>query len=212
MSSELLNGADASSPVSSRRGFLRTSSVAAGLLAVPVIGSMASSAKAAGGQGGINDLGRSVAQARRVFQSIQRHENAHVSFLAGALGSAARPKPTFRNLQTSSLAQFITLAQAFENTGVAAYLGATPAILNRSFLSAAASIALVEARHAGILNDMKETFPTASPFNNGSDPAYDSPATDNVVAGQISFYVQSLNGGQPVFNAYSSTPSARLCT
>lgn len=196
-------------PVSSRRGFLRTSGLAAGLLAVPAIGGFASTARAAGGAGGINDFGRTPAQARRDFKSIQAHENAHVAFLKSALGDAARPKPTFRNLQAANLAQFVTMAQAFENTGVAAYLGAAPAILNRTYLKAAASIALVEARHAGVLNDMKEALITASPFNGGSDAAFDMGATDNVVAGRIAYYVQSLNGGKPVFDAYVLEPSAK---
>ena len=205
--SELLNEGAMPSIVSSRRGFLRTSSVAAGLLALPVVGSMASSAKAAGGAGGVTDVGRTPAQAKKDFLSIQNHENTHVSFLKGALGSAARPKPTFRNLKTSSFAQFITASQAFENTGVSAYLGAAPAILNKSYLSAALSIALVEARHASFLNDLKEQNLTSSPFNQGSDPAFDAPSTVNVVTGRVVYYIQSLNGGPDLYNAFTTTPS-----
>ena len=49
----------------SRRGFLRTGTLAAGLMAIPIVGTFASDAKAFGGAGGDTDLGRSLAQARR---------------------------------------------------------------------------------------------------------------------------------------------------
>ena len=190
----------------SRRRFLRTTSVAAGVMAVPLVGALTSSASAVGGAGGIGDLGRSVAQAKRDFNSIRSHENTHVNFLETALGSLKRPKPSFRNLETNSLAQFITLSQAFENTGVAAYSDAAPIIFNKDYLKAALSIATVEARHAGVLNDMKETFLVASPFNSGADPAFDRPARPFQVRPATSGFVNSLNGGAPV--DYSDVPSA----
>lgn len=194
MASETHTEGAAPSSTSSRRGFLRSTSIAA-VMATPIVGTFASKASAAGGVGGINDLGRSVAQARRDFQSIRAHENAHVEFLVAALGAAARPKPTFRNLLAPDLATFVAMAQAFENLGVAAYNYATPGIQNRTYLAAAASIALVEARHAGVINDIREVRITASPFNGGGDPAFDRGASPNTVAGQAAFYVASLNGG-----------------
>ena len=210
MSAELMTDGVESKPVSSRRGFLQKSSMA-GLLALPVVGMMTSKTRAAAGAGGLSDFGRSVAQVKRDFNSIRNHENTHVSFLEGALGSAARPKPTFRNLTAPDLATFVAMAQAFENTGVAAYLYATPGIQSKAYLSAAASIALVEARHAGVLNDMRETFITASPFNGSGDAAFDQGATPNVVAGQVAFYVASLNGGPPLqFNRDVLSPETDL--
>lgn len=209
-SQQLEGTTPAASPVSSRRGFLRTTSIAA-VLATPVLGAFASDARAAAGVGGVNDLDRTPAQAKRDFQSIRNHENAHVAFLKGALGGAARPKPTFQNLTARTVAEFVAMAQAFENTGVAAYLYAVPGIQNRGYLEAAASIALVEARHAGVLNDMRETYITASPFNPGSDPAFDRGETPNAIAGRIAYYVQSLNGGPPVtYNRDQRSPQTDL--
>ena len=46
---------------------------------------------------------------------VQRHENAHVTFLKTALGSAARPKPTFKNLLQPNFTAFLNTSRALEN-------------------------------------------------------------------------------------------------
>ena len=51
---------------------------------------------------------------------------------------------------------FIETAMILENTGVAAYKGAAPAIKNNDILSAAFGIHSVEARHAGFLNVLNQ--------------------------------------------------------
>ena len=89
----------------------------------------------------------SVDQMRFSFRSIQDHENDHSAFLAKALGKSARPKPNFHNLTMSDLGDFIDASQAFEATGVGAYLGALPYIDDQTYLASAGTIALVEARH-----------------------------------------------------------------
>lgn len=89
---------------------------------------------------------------RQHFRDIRDHEQDHVDFLLGALGNAARPKPEFQDLLQPSLKAFFAVAQALENTGCGAYLGAAPWINSQGILAAAGSIALVEARHAGWIN------------------------------------------------------------
>jgi anti-sigma regulatory factor (Ser/Thr protein kinase) len=55
---------------------------------------------------------------------VAAHENAHVSFLKKALGSAAVKKPTFDFKGTTmNQAKFMATSQVLEDTGVAAYLG-----------------------------------------------------------------------------------------
>lgn len=94
--------------------------------------------------------------ARRTFEVLRDHENAHVKLLRGALGTRAVPKPqidftaggqfadVFRNYQT-----FLTLSQAFEDTGVRAYKGqATNLMSAPTILQTALQIHSVEARHA----------------------------------------------------------------
>ncbi len=100
----------------------------------------------------------------KVFMQIAKHEKAHVDFLVAGLGSNAVEKPTFDftvggafdpfnesgmvDMETS-YAQFLVLAQAFEDTGVRAYKGQAANLMSTpDLLTAALQIHSVEARHA----------------------------------------------------------------
>jgi hypothetical protein len=90
-----------------------------------------------------------------IAQQIMIDEQAHVSLLRTALGSAAVAKPSI-NLAALGVGfnnqnEFLTVAQIFEDVGVSAYGGAAPLIDNTKILASAARIALTEAQHAGIL-------------------------------------------------------------
>lgn len=141
---------------------------------------------------------------RTQMQLVRRHENEHVAFLRTALGPAARPTPTFQNLNTTSLFQFLTLSRVLENVGVAAYLGAAPAILDRGFLAAAGSIATIEARHAGFLDSLTSRPMTENAF--GQELSFERPGTIEEVVNAASPYIASLNNGPAL--TFSSTPSA----
>lgn len=184
---------DDTRPAHSRRTFLErglwtsAGALAAGAVAQPV------------------PLGAQVGGETRLnFRDIQRHENDHVRFLLTALGGSARPKPTFQNLQQPKFRDFFSVSQALENTGVGAYLGAAPAIFDRSILAAAGSIALIEARHAGWLNTLVNDRLTANVF--GQEQSFERPLTAGEVVTLASPFIASLNGGPPV--SYSTTPSA----
>ncbi len=89
-----------------------------------------------------------------IAKEIASDELNHVRFLRSALGSAAVPQPNI-NLNALGIgfandAQFLTLARAFEDTGVSAYGGAAT-FLSGDYLQAAAQILAVEAYHAGNL-------------------------------------------------------------
>jgi hypothetical protein len=63
---------------------------------------------------------------RAIWQRIVQNEEGHVALLQQTLGSAAQPKPNFDYTAGGLLpqaltnyAQFLTLAQAFEDTGAA---------------------------------------------------------------------------------------------
>ncbi|MGA9399312.1 ferritin-like domain-containing protein [Haladaptatus sp.] len=60
---------------------------------------------------------------------------------------------------------FFGVAKALENTGVAAYAGAAPSIVNNDVLAAAAGIHSVEARHAAFLNLLNEESPFPKAVN-----------------------------------------------
>jgi hypothetical protein len=77
---------------------------------------------------------------------VQKHERTHVKTLKGIV-SVKKPKFDFKDT-TSDQAKFLATAQVLEDTGVAAYSGQAPNILQRAVLVAATSILTVEARHA----------------------------------------------------------------
>jgi len=88
------------------------------------------------------------------FVAIRDHEVEHVETLESILGDDAVP-PSEYNFETTaftSVEQFVEVAQLLENTGVKAYDGAIAHIEAAGFLTAGATIATVEARHASYLN------------------------------------------------------------
>jgi len=92
---------------------------------------------------------------RPTFEQISQHENDHVEFLKAGLGNNAGAKPNFDFTAGGAFdpfgdyAQFLALAQAFEDTGVRAYKGqAGNLITTPDLLQAALQIHSVEARHA----------------------------------------------------------------
>jgi rubrerythrin len=101
--------------------------------------------------------------ARTVFGQIQKHENAHVKLLKSVLGSQAVEKPRFDYTAKGmfpnpfgNYAVFLTLSQAFEDTGVRAYKGQAPKLINNDpILTTALQIHSVEARHAARVRELR---------------------------------------------------------
>ena len=92
---------------------------------------------------------------RFVAEQVAIDEQAHVTFLRTALRGDAVAKPSINlgalGVGFNNQAEFLTVAQIFEDVGVSAYRGAAPLIDNSRILDAAAAIALTEAQHAGLL-------------------------------------------------------------
>ena len=183
--SNQVNDTTATAQQPSRRRLLGTAMMT-GLAAVPVLTMFDSKAKASGSAYDAN--------AMQAFKDIQTHENAHVAFLVQALGSKARPKPTFQNITPANFGDFTYMARIFEITGVGAYLGALPSITSKSYVAAAGSIALMEGRHAGFL-DVFGGHPISTQASNGSAPSFDVPLTQSQVVQAVSPFIVSLNGG-----------------
>ena len=105
---------------------------------------------------GLDASGLIPASDRTVFETIYKHEAAHVEFLRSALGSAQGNVPVFDFTAGgmfptgfSDYATFLTLSQAFEDTGVRAYKGQAGNLQSADdVLTAALQIHSVEARHA----------------------------------------------------------------
>jgi rubrerythrin len=91
------------------------------------------------------------------FRRIREHEDTHVGTLLSVIRSlGGKPVPeaeyNFRRTAFTSVEKFISVAQFLENTGVKAYDGAIAHIEAAALLTAGATIATVEARHASYLN------------------------------------------------------------
>ena len=116
---------------------------------------------------------------RDALTLIARDETNHVATLRATLGNQAIAPITeaafdFTGSQGGKRAAlfadvfsnydtFLTLAQAFEDTGVRAYKGGAPALMaNKTVLTAALNIHSVEARHASHLRSMRRGGPASA--------------------------------------------------
>ncbi|GAB4040749.1 ferritin-like domain-containing protein [Spirosoma gilvum] len=132
-------------------------------------------------------------QYKPAFELIRQHEELHVKLLKKVLGSKAISEPkfdftakgmfpdVFSNFQT-----FAAVSQAFEDTGVRAYKGQAPNLMNaKPILETALQIHSTEATHAArirFLRGQKGWIPLASP--SGLPPAVGAmvyKGEDNVV-------------------------------
>jgi rubrerythrin len=95
-------------------------------------------------------------ETRATFETIGKHEAAHVEVLKGALGEHAVKKPTFDFTAKgafgdvfSNYKTFLAVSQALEDTGVRAYKGQAGNLKSSDeILTIALQIHSVEARHA----------------------------------------------------------------
>lgn len=139
----------------------------------------------------LNTPGLIPARDRAVFEQISKHEGAHVLFLSTGLtgiGGVPNPEPKF-NFNAgghhgvfSNYQSFLSLAQTFEDTGVAAYKGqATNLITSNSLLTAALRIHSVEARHAAEIRRLRGEKPWTG--------AFDQPLSKKEVMARVSPFI-----------------------
>ena len=118
------------------------------------------------------------ANLKRFAEVVARHEARHVSFLKSALGSKAIKSPSFDFGDTvTDRAKFAATSQVLEDTGVSAYLGQVKNVFQPGVLSAAGTIATVEARHAAWIR-----------FINGDTPApadFDKPRSEKTILAAV---------------------------
>ena len=148
---------------------------------------------------------------RPLFERISADEDAHVAFLTSAVsmaggtpvsfdddafdftggdGSGNGPFNPFGDYPT-----FLTLSQAFEDTGVRAYKGQAADIATPAYLTAALQIHSVEARHAAAVRRLRGNqgwIPNAQPGAIAAiQPVY--AGEDNVTQGGVNL-VNALSG------------------
>ncbi len=105
---------------------------------------------------------------------IRDHEADHVETLTSVINDLGgepveEAEYDFGDALTDPAA-FLATAQALENTGVSAYDGAAAAISDPELLTAAGTIAAVEARHASYLNFVNGTLPFPAAFETPLSP------------------------------------------
>lgn len=96
------------------------------------------------------------ADERILLTDIRDHEVGHREFFKTALGSKGITAltPDFSSIDFSSRSKVLAAAQAFEDTGVAAYNGAGYLIQDANYLTLAGKIVSVEARHASYIRNI----------------------------------------------------------
>ena len=111
-------------------------------------------------------------KAQDLATSFGQHESEHadaLNKLITQLGGkpAAAPKTKFG---VTDQASFLRLAVQLEDTGVAAYDGAAPAVSSPDILSALGEIAQTEARHSAALRMMAGQDPAPEAFEKPIEP------------------------------------------
>ncbi len=105
---------------------------------------------------------------KKLLDLISKNEAEHVQSLDQALKGLggkpeAAPQTSFPPLTSQD--EVLRVAIELEEAGVYAYNGAVTQIQSKDLVQAAASIAQVEARHAGALREIAGQFPTVAPFD-----------------------------------------------
>ncbi len=114
-------------------------------------------------------------QVYEYFELIREHEDTHVDTLTAVItGLPGTPVPeleyNFERTAFTSVGKFVEVAQFLENTGVSAYDGAIAHIEAAGLLTAGATIATVEARHASYLNLLNGDVPFPAAFDDAVAP------------------------------------------
>ena len=107
-------------------------------------------------------------KARKLLEGISKDEAAHVEQLSQTLqqlGGKADPAPQPNFPELSGQGRVLNLAIGLETTAVAAYNGAATQVQSTDLLQAIASIAQVEARHAGALRELAGQDATSGAFD-----------------------------------------------
>jgi hypothetical protein len=110
---------------------------------------------------------KATGELKKLLPMLASDEKQHVEALEGTikkLGGKPVSKPKF-DFEYNGTAEFLKLAQVFEDTGVSAYNGAGPAIKSKEVLGAAGSIVQVEARHAAAIALLNGKEPAPSAFD-----------------------------------------------
>jgi rubrerythrin len=112
-------------------------------------------------------------QARPNLMDIRDHEETHVDTLTSVIESLGGDpvEEACYDFGYDNVNEFLEIAAVLENTGVSAYDGAISLIEAEDLLTAGATIATVEARHASYLNLLNGDDPFPEPFDDPKSPS-----------------------------------------
>lgn len=139
---------------------------------------------------GFTTIGVPAGPARAALTTIRDHEIAHVAFLRTVLTQMNATIPTYTaasfdftggsytggpgtgngplGIALTNYGAMLAVAQTFEDTGVRAYKGQAPRLINNNdVLTAALQIHSVEARHASHIRQMRRNLATGSLIPSG---------------------------------------------
>ncbi|KAJ6456410.1 ferritin-like domain-containing protein [Mycena sanguinolenta] len=138
------------------------------------------------------------------FEQIREHEATHVKFLSTALGLAGAPAvaPCEYNFRFTDVHSFVDTSVVLEAVGSTAYTGGAALVSNKEYLTAAASILAVEARHAAWINSAAQGY-------NAWDTAFQTALTPNQVYTLASPFIQSCpaSNAQALPSSLAAFPS-----
>ena len=121
---------------------------------------------------------------KSLISLLAEDEQQHVEALTATikkLGGKPVAEPKF-DFPYKNTAEFLKLAQTFEDTGVSAYNGAAPMIKSKEVLGAAGSIVQVEARHAAAIRLQNSEEPAPEAFDPSLDEAQVLKAVEPFIA------------------------------
>jgi len=126
---------------------------------------------------------------RALAVKLNQDEQTHVSALRRtikSLGGKALSSPKF-DFQgtTKDQTKFVETSFVLENTGVRAYLGQAGRLKSKALLGAAASIATVEARHAGAIAVVLNKTPFEGKFSISPSGSFDRASSMSIILKEV---------------------------
>lgn len=112
-------------------------------------------------------------QVRPNLEDVREHEETHVDTLTSVINDLDGDpvEEQCYDFGYDNVNEFLEIAAVLENTGVSAYDGAISLIENEGLLTAGATIATVEARHASYLNLLNGDDPFPQAFDDAVSPS-----------------------------------------
>ena len=158
--------------------------------------------------GSMVDFSNSLFPTAAIANQIAADERSHVTLIQQALTAAgaqpiAQPAINLNALGIgfASVAQFLTLARAFEDVGVTAYAGAAPLISSKTVLGYAAQILGTEAEHASNIRLQVAQLGVSTTLLDGVD-VLPPPSGQNYFSVDSTGLVQTRTPGQVLYIVY----------